>query len=1147
MKKLSAGSFQFSPSDLTTFLESPFSAWMDRYSLERPEEFERDGEDAAAELIQAKGHEHEARVLETLRTRYGHVETIPSKGDFEQRHQTTLRAMSLGHPVIYQAALKAEPFAGYADFLIRVPGTSTLGDYHYEAWDSKLSRSAKPSHLIQLLAYSEMLSVAQGTYPRSMTVVLGTGVEDINRTQDFRYYFENVKRQYLEFHRTFDSSAQPIPGKGEEIRRWSDEAAAVIERTDHLSQVAGIRKTDIKRLEAAGLRTLAALGTTRLKKIPDVEPRTFEKLKRQARLQVESKGLERPKYEVLYHGKDRVGLRLLPPRSALDVYFDMEGYPLFPDGGLEYLFGAVYKETNTSPGAPPSFIDFWAHDRVAEKRAFEGFIDWAYARFRADPRMHIYHYAAYEVTAMQKLSTRHATREFEVDELLRNSVFVDLLKVVTQGLAVGEVSYSIKKIEKLFGQVRGGEVTNATDSIVEYANYLESPDGADYHSSPTLKNIRDYNEVDCVSTVKLCDWLRNVQTERGLAFLAPHEAGSDGPKEETVQSPAALLAQGMLRELEGKGTLTEDERVQKVLAELLEFHRREAKQFWWKHFAWMGRSHEELIEDSECLGNLQISSKKPEPLKKSLVQEYSFDPAQDVKFDAGSTAYAMVDYETKVSVEVLEIDRDAGVIRLKATPAKLEATNGFPKVTSLLPAGLVDSKTIANSIYEVAKRFHETKTVTQSPGALPSALADFLFRKNPRIKGHEPGAPLVRAGADPLEPTIDLISRMEGTSLCIQGPPGAGKTYTGARVILALLKAGKRVGVASNSHHAVENLMSAVVKAARKEKFPVKGYKPKAAGADDAFFEETGIEEIKSSDIADLAAGIGGHYFVGGTAWGFSRDDAEGRLDYLFVDEAGQVCLANLVGMSRAATNLVLMGDQRQLEQPIQGSHPGESGESSLNYLIQEQVTIPLELGLFLEKTFRMRPEVCEFVSNQFYESRLGSDESTKSNVLIPGKKSALIKKDHGLLFLPVEHEDCSQSSPEEVDLISKLIKELLASEISENGKGRKLTAKDILVVAPYNLQVRLLRQHLAKDLEIGSVDKFQGREAAVVILSMCASNLEGAPRGVDFLFNPNRLNVAISRAKCLAIVIGNPRLADTQASSIAAMVLVNTFCGIKS
>ena len=1126
MKKTKDRGLLFSPSDLTTYLESPFESWMNRFALEFPGTVKEDADDASAGLIQDKGMEHERRVLKSLAEEFSGVTEVAAEGSFEDRHKATLQAMTSGAPVIYQAALGVGPFMGYADFLVRVPGASKLGNFHYEAWDSKLARSTKPYFVIQLLAYSEMLEELQGKFPESITVVLGTGERDVLRTEDFKAYYRSVKKRFLRFQGEFDPKQNLIPKKNEQLRRWSTHAAELIAKTDDLSQVAGIRGSQARKLKKAKICTLTDLAKTTLNKVPDLEQSSFEKLKRQARLQLESRGSAIPKFELLPHpeGK-RQGLRLLPAPSPSDVYFDMEGYPLYDEQGLEYLFGVIYFDGPKKP--EPQFKDFWAHDRAQEKKAFEAWIDWVYARYKRDPSMHIFHYAAYEVTAMRRLSTQHATREAEVDDLLRNEVFVDLYKIVGQGIAVGEPSYSIKYIEHLFSEKRQGDVTNAGDSMVEYAKYLSSPDGPDWQRSPILKAIRDYNEVDCVSTLKLTDWLRKLQKESQLEFaqIIPNEA----PEEEREAVPAEVLALKLLSELDGVVDLSPDQKAQKLLAELLEYHRREAKQYWWKYFEWLSRTHEELVEESDCIGALQRTKKAPVSVKLSQMAEYRFDPSQDVKYGAESTCQLYVDHENVCGTEIVEIDADEGLLTLKLSNKKLNEIGGFPAIASILPAQPINTGTLVQSIFEIATQYDESR----SRDSIPPALADLLYRNTANIDGHVVGAKLA----------VEQIQKMKSSCICIQGPPGAGKTYTGSHTILSLLQSGKRVGVVSNSHHAIENLMQEVFKAAKKAGTSVKGYK--SGGDNEEFLNLTGFEPIKSAQIGALAPAKDGHVLVGGTAWTFAREEAVETLDYLFVDEAGQVSLANLVAVSRAAANIVLMGDQRQLEQPTQGSHPGESGESCLNYLLQGHATIPEELGIFLGTTYRMRPEVCGFISQSFYEGRLHSDASTTENRITLGNECRLISKREGIQFVPVEHEDCSQSSEEEAETIKGIVEELLKSEITEKGSSRPITLADILVVAPYNLQVKLLRQRLPEGIAVGSVDKFQGKEAAVVILSMCSSSLEESSRGIEFLFNPNRLNVAISRAKCLAIVVGNPKLALSDAGSIEKMKMLNLFCRV--
>ena len=286
-----------------------------------------------------------------------------------------------------------------------------------------------------------------------------------------------------------------------------------------------------------------------------------------------------------------------------------------------------------------------------------------------------------------------------------------------------------------------------------------------------------------------------------------------------------------------------------------------------------------------------------------------------------------------------------------------------------------------------------------------------------------------------------------------------------------------------------------------------------------------------------------GPFVVGGTAWLFSRPELAGKFDYLFVDEAGQFCLANAVGVGLAAKNLVLVGDQMQLAQPVLGTHPGESGQSALNYLLAGHATIPPEMGIFLGQTWRLHPDICRFISEAVYDGRLHSHSSTASYRIT--NNGGLVSKPAGILFIPVTHEGNSQCCDEETEVIEQLVQELLSCHVYEknDGRPRKLTLDDILLVAPFNMQVRMLKKKLGPTAKIGSVDKFQGQEAHVVIVSMCSSTLEDSPRGAEFLLDPNRLNVAVSRAKTLAIVVGNPNLVAARCGSVREMELANLFC----
>ena len=329
---------------------------------------------------------------------------------------------------------------------------------------------------------------------------------------------------------------------------------------------------------------------------------------------------------------------LLPPASAMDVFFDMEGFPLV-SGGLEYLFGVVHVVDGQ-----PQFADWWAHDALQEKLAFQGFVDWVFTRWQSDSGMHIYHYANYEVAALRRLASNYATREQEVDMLLRQQVFVDLYRIVRQGLIIGAESYSLKDIELLYLEPRTGDITSAGGSVVAYHEFLDSNELPEWQNSPILKKIRDYNELDCISTWKLTTWLREQQSRENLTYQLPKalDDSEADPSSTKPPNPATLLAHALVAAVEA-GTVADSNRTntQLLLAWLLEFHWREAKPGFWRMFDRHEKSHEELVHDLDCLGNMQKTSQPPTPLKRSLLFEYQFDANQDTKlYDGASCFYA---------------------------------------------------------------------------------------------------------------------------------------------------------------------------------------------------------------------------------------------------------------------------------------------------------------------------------------------------------------------------------------------------------------------------------------------------------------------------------------------------------------------------
>lgn len=1128
-----------SPSHLIRFMESPFASWMDKYAVHFPDILKlKDAPDPLANTLQQRGFAHEEQLENTFKEQGLSFIRLEGESDAEKL-QATLNAMKQSFDVIAQARLEMDGFIGYADFLVKVPtkspspnqNTSHFGNYHYEVWDTKLSKHLKTSHIIQLCCYAEMLENIQGIRPEYITVVLGNNERKIFRTNDCFQYYLGLKKSFLLSDSQFDHNTMPDPANSKSFGDWSTYAEQLLKEKDHLSQVANISKSQILKLNKFDIFTMQDLADTKLENIPGLNTFTFKALIKQADIQKRSQGLAKPLYEVVVpNQEEKQGLALLPPASFQDVFFDIEGFPLF-EGGLEYLWGCTY----FNEAGERDFIDFWAHNQEEEKQAFENFIHWVYNRWKKDPNMHIYHYANYEIAACRKLMGRYGVCEEEVDQLLRNEVFVDLYKIVKAGLLLGEPRYSIKNVETLYRDKRKTEVGNGGDSIVVYENWRElharGLEGGTWETSPILKSIRDYNIDDCDSTQELVDWLRKHQEKHNIAYIGKTELVEPEIKEEiTARSKLRdrLLAKAKNKTEPNcpKAKLTEN------LAGMLEFHRREDKPVYWRLFDRLGLSHDDLFHDLECLAYCQRTSRpafKLTPRTKNLSYEYRFDPAQE--FKSAKKKYVLLGEETKKgkSVEVNfipeESDLEAGLIVLQSAEE--------PKpLISLIPFEIVIAKPIPESIAEIVKDY-DTGTLTNC------AILDFLSRSKPRIKGHNGGVIVTSQNSDErLSQIIKAIENLDNSYLPIQGPPGAGKSYTATHVIAKLIAQGCKIGISSNSHKAINNLMLNTAKYCRTKN--IKG----------SFVctKETEPDLIKEGVIitenGDLANHIKPGCVLGTTAWGFARDDMADQLDYLFIDEAGQVAVANLVGMSRSAKNLILMGDQMQLGQPTQGTHPAESGLSILDYLLFDSPTISEEMGVFLDTTYRMHPEINEFISQNIYEDKLKSHPDNHKRIIkVPQDYQGLLNKEAGIIYIPIVHEGNTQSSEEEIAEIKKLATELIGRTLTTpSGEERQITLDDMLFLAPYNYQVIKLKEALGSDAKIGTVDKFQGQEAPIVFISMCTSDATESPRGLDFLLNKNRMNVAISRAQTLAIIVGNPNLGNTTVSHVNQLKLVNMF-----
>jgi predicted RecB family nuclease len=1077
-----------SPSRLNDFLGCPHQAalWLSGVPVPEP--------DATLNLIRTKGFEHEAAVLARLEQQHGKAVHIPGQAAAPERAALTRAAIKDGVPLIYQAAIIHGDWIGYPDFLMRKPGA--IGAFVYEPEDAKLARKAKVEHVLQLGIYAELLDGAVGMPVRNGTLHVSGGQPqtfDLRRT---RYILKRLMRRFAAFCAAETRATRPIPCAACKQCDYQPRCEAEWRAADSPFFVAGVSGAQVIKLEEAGIRTLSALaqvapGT----KVSGMGDDTVVKLAAQARLQLKARTDSAHSSEVLPASPGR-GFHLLPAPDPGDLFFDMEGDPLHDDG-LEYLFGLVGP---VEGAAKDSFRPYWAHTHAEEKAAFEAVMQVFVAHLARHPHAHIYHYAAYEPNALKRLAMRHATMESELDNMLYERRFVDLYQVARQSIRASTEGYSLKDLEQIYRGKRESAVTTAADSIVEYERWRLT------NEASILDALARYNQEDCLSTAEMRGWLESMRPA-GITYRIVDDAGNR-PEQTAERKAREALKQSLAQRV--RACASSDASVRELIAELLWFHQRAQKPGWWAVFERQSWSEAELIDDAESLGDLTPHpGAAPVHDKRSVEVTFQFPP-QDTKLKVRDTPKIAATVSNAGSIVSLSPEDGLAVLRrgLKS--------GAFPQRFSLLAAP-INQRNLPVAVMAFAERL--------ATGALHSdqALMDFLQRRAPRLKGRPHGAPVQAEGEAPDAAAIRAVFDLDNSYLFIQGPPGTGKTYTAAEIVALLLKKGYRVGVTSNSHKAINTALKEVEKRAAKTGQTFRGAKKGSKDEPDTHFDSANICTVIDSP------NIGAEYqLVGGTAFHFCHDDQRQQFDYLIVDEAGQVSLGNLVAMASAARNLVLVGDQMQLPQPVQGVHPGESGVSSLEYLLQDHATVPPDRGILLSQSRRLHPALCQFISEAIYDGRLEAHPDAKERQLILQVDAHPALQPAGLSFLGVAHEGCTQSSLAEAEAIALLIDDLLRRRVQKSSTEIvPLALGDILVVAPYNMQVNLLKQRLPKGTQIGTVDKFQGQQAAVVIASMTTSRGEDAPRGTDFLFNRNRFNVAISRAQCLAIVVHGKELLE--------------------
>ncbi len=1141
------------------------------------------------------GDVHEHKVLDAFvsefgiwdpGTKRGVYDVVPAttvdRATLQAKHEESVAALRSGADVVFQAAFFDGQFHGRSDFLVR------QGDGGYAVFDTKLARHAKVTALLQLAAYADQLLKAGITPDLAVTLVLGATtprpgggfdyVRSHHQLADLLPVFRERRDRFLSLTSAHREQPDPV--------RWNEQGLSAcgrcnycqeqVKATDDLLLVARMNSNQRKKLHERKIFTVKELAAATL----TGANAPLLRLQDQARMQCgtgDADGSVRyvkdgEEHTIRYRVIPGNSLAELPVPSPGDIFFDFEGDPLWQEGatgvwGLEYLFGVV--EAPIAPETQAVFKPIWAHSREAEKQAFLEFLDYVEERRRLYPDMHVYHYAAYEKTALRKLSVMHVAGEDTVDQWLRDGLLVDLYQTVRNSIRISENSYSIKKLEPLYmgTNLRSGDVKDAGASVVAYAHYCDALAAGDSEkAAEILAGIADYNEYDCLSTLELRNWLLGLARERGITAgeiqATPERArrgqsqtargGAESSAGSGVESAAAELDLAEFSE-PGHGLSEPDRKAVAMLAAAVSYHRRERKSFWWAHFDRCESgpdAHQQdrnvfLVESAEALEDWWKDGAKKLPERRVKLTG-TISPGSDLR--AGSTWFRMYDPPLPgdlegtgiggtgrngwFGTEVLELGHEDGkdtvVIRDKLRrnvepypQLPIALTEKEPLQTTNIEAALNDlAETVAAGLRGSVASGPEAASASASPVASSFAFPrhpalDLMRRVPPRLTS---GASLPAPGDGPdrfVDAITDAVLALDHSYVAVQGPPGTGKTHVGSHVIARLVARGWKVGVVGQSHAVVENLLKTAITKA--------GVDPGLVAKEVKHKEALPWGQRAAQDVADLLGTAGGA-LVGGTAWTMTGATVPaGSLDLLVIDEAGQFSLANTLAVARSSSRLLLLGDPQQLPQVSQGSHPEPVDESALGWISAGHATLPAELGYFLADSWRMTSALCEAVSELSYEGRLRSAPAAELRHLdgVPA----------GIETVLVSHQGNTTSSPEEAAEVVRQVRRHVGLQWRDDGTSRQLEATDILVVAAYNAQVNLIREALdaagLSGVRVGTVDKFQGQEAPVVIVSMACSAVAEAPRGMDFLLSRNRINVAASRGQWRAVIIRAPELTN--------------------
>ena len=1109
--------------------------------------------DPVLELLSRRGGLLEEKELNAWRDAGRNVVVVECERNstvaFEAGAQKTIELMRAGVDVIAQGVLFDGTWIGFADALERVAKPSDLGAFSYEVVDMKLASKVRPGALVQTAQYSAQLEAIQGRMPDSLHVILGDGTRETIPTGHVMAYHRRVRDAYLAVIQSaggvdgepddtlLDPENATYPWLIDACRTcpWQTECASQRETGDHLTLVPGMGRTHARRLITVGVptrRALAQLDTARISETAErsrtPEP-TLVRLREEAShaLRCSETGIDRAVTVPHPPRQPWRGVWKVFPRRQTDLCLHIEHDPFHQ--GRRFAFAAG---TAGSTGGPTALVATTLEEEEAMFRAVTRALQEAWNSARSNrgqtPRIHVF--GAATVAQLQRLSGKYSHGGELIASLTTHDCFIDLRSVVRDAVILPRPVNSLAEFDPYTGfavanqsQGTSGDMDREPSLLETFTELVEGDEGA-----------RDALRTDTMRTleriVMLRDWLLARQSDlphqRDQPVDVPDDQSGGIPGETRFAELRARIK--ALRHAASRAGDT-GRRALNLLEKLLSWHWRERVADWWEYSGVRALADTELIESDQAIAGLVPGGTVTRSGSWEL-RSFRFPAAQEHKLRRGSEV-EVTNWPSTAVARLVSVDARLGRLVLSAPAATWASMPSPEAITRQRP---ILDRVLRDALARV------TDTIVADDLADPDASGRYqatrrLLGALPPVPAGHSGGPLGLQGETGAETAMRLATILTGSVLSIQGPPGTGKTHAGARMILALLRNGRTVGISAASHRAIINLLDKVMEIAAEmgEKDLVRAIQ---RGSGDDRCKDPAVEFTETNIRIETVVAERSKNLIAGTPWLFARQALDGTLDALFIDEAGQMALANAVAASTAAKQVFLLGDPQQLAQPTRGTHPDGTGTSALEHMLGGRATIPDTQGVFLETSYRMHPAICHFISEQFYEGRLRAHEACE--------RQDIDRFGAGLRVLFVSHEGNRTDSSEEVAAITQACNALLGSRLtSSDGKVARLAPKDIMVVAPYNRQVALLDQLVPVGVQCGTVDRFQGQEAQVVFFSMTASDGTELSRGLEFLFSSNRLNVAISRAKSLAVLVCSPDLLTPRCHSSEEVHLANTVC----